>query len=161
MTFAAAQAADARAAPDVILKRHVAAAVAGNALEFYDFVTYAYFAVQIGHTFFPTGSEFASRMLSLSTFGVGFLMRPVGALVLGRYADRVGRKPAMMLTLGMMGVAVLGLALTPGYAQIGLAAPIIALAWRLLQGFALGGETGPTTAYLVEAAPPQIGRAHV
>jgi MHS family citrate/tricarballylate:H+ symporter-like MFS transporter len=154
MTYAAAPTADARA-PGVVLKRHVAAAVAGNALEFYDFVTYTYFAIQIGDTFFPNKSHFISLMVSLSTFGVGFLMRPVGALVLGRYADRAGRRPAMMLTLALMGVAVLGLALTPGYAQIGLAAPILALAWRLLQGFALGGETGPTTAYLIEAAPPE------
>jgi MFS transporter, MHS family, citrate/tricarballylate:H+ symporter len=155
MTAAVAQGLGARAASGVVLKRHVAAAVAGNALEFYDFVTYTYFAIQIGDTFFPVNSDFMRLILSLGTFGVGFVMRPVGALVLGRYADRVGRRPAMMLTLTLMGVAVLGLALTPGYAQIGVAAPVLVLVWRLLQGFALGGETGPTTAYLIEAAEPE------
>jgi len=143
------------AAPAAVLKRHVAAAVAGNALEFYDFTTYAFFAVQVGHAFFPNKSEFISLILSLGTFGVGFLLRPVGAVVIGRYADRVGRRPAMLFSLSLMGVSVLGLALTPTFAQIGLAAPIIVLAWRLIQGFALGGEVGPTTSYLVEAAPPQ------
>ena len=137
-----------------ILKRHVAAAVIGNALEFYDFVVYSYFAIQIGHAFFPAKTAFVSLMLSLATFGVGFFLRPVGAVVIGRYADHVGRKPAMLLSLTLMGASILGLALTPAYAQIGLAAPILALAWRLIQGFALGGEVGPTTAFLVEAAPP-------
>jgi len=155
MTFAAAQGVETRDAAGRVLKRHVAAAVAGNALEFYDFVTYAYFAIPIGDAFFPNKSHFISLILSLSTFGAGFLMRPLGALLLGRYADRAGQRPAMILTLTLMGVAVLGLALTPGYAQIGLAAPVFALAWRLLQGFALGGETGPTTAYLIEAAAPE------
>jgi MFS family permease len=137
-----------------VLKRHVAAAVAGNALEFYDFTTYAYFAIQIGHAFFPSRAPFVSLILSLMTFGAGFLLRPVGAVVIGRYADRVGRKPAMLVSLTLMGVAVLGLALTPSYAQIGPAAAFLALGWRLVQGFALGGEVGPSTTFLVEAAPP-------
>ena len=140
------------AAP-AILKRHVAAAVAGNALEFYDFTIYAAFAVEIGHTFFP-GTPFVSLISSLITFGAGFALRPLGAIMIGRYADKVGRKPAMLFSLSLMGVSVLGLALTPSYAMIGPAAPIIVLAWRLMQGFALGGEVGPTTAYLVEASPP-------
>jgi MFS family permease len=140
--------------PTPILRRHVAAAVIVNGLEVYDFVTYSYFAVQIGHAFFPSKTQFISLMLSLATFGAGFLLRPVGALVIGRYADRVGRKPAMLLSLILMGVSIVGLVLTPSYAVIGLAAPILALSWRLIQGFALGGEIGPTTAYLVEAAPP-------
>ncbi len=134
--------------------RHVVAAVAGNALEFYDFVTYTFFAVQIGHAFFPGHSDFARLMLSLLTFGVGFVTRPIGAIVIGRYGDRAGRRPAMMLSFGLMGAAILGLALTPGYAVIGPAAPILVVCWRLIQGFALGGEVGPTTAYLIEAAPP-------
>ncbi|HEY7899796.1 MAG TPA: MFS transporter [Caulobacteraceae bacterium] len=126
----------------------------GNGLEFYDFTTYAFFAVQIGQAFFPSKVAFVSLILSLATFGSGFLLRPVGALVIGRYGDRIGRKPAMLLTMMMMGLAVVGLALTPTYAQIGVLAPVMALAWRLLQGFALGGEVGPSTAFLVEAAPP-------
>jgi MFS family permease len=134
--------------------RHVAAVTAGNALEFYDFLTYAFFAAQIGRTFFPSHDAAGSLLASLATFGAGFLMRPVGALTIGRMADRVGRKPAMLLSFALMGVAMVGLALTPGYRAIGIAAPILAIGFRLVQGFALGGEIGPNTAYLIEAAPP-------
>ena len=133
--------------------RHVAAALVGNALEFYDFTTYAFFAVQIGHAFFPARTAFISLMLSLATFGVGFVSRPIGALVIGRYGDRAGRKPAMLLSFGLMGLSILALALTPTYQMIGMAAPAIVLVVRLVQGFALGGDVGPTTAYLMEAAP--------
>jgi MHS family citrate/tricarballylate:H+ symporter-like MFS transporter len=136
-------------------KRHVAAAVVGNALEFYDFTTYAYFALQIGRTFFPSHDPFVSLMATLVTFGAGFIMRPVGGVVIGRYADRVGRKPAMILSFAMMGGGVLALALTPSYASIGVAAPIIVVLIRLVQGFALGGDVGPTTAFMLEAAPPE------
>src|SRR5277367_3516653 len=128
------------AASSPVSPRQVAAAVVGNALEFYDFTTYAYFAVQIGQAFFPGRSAFESLMLSLATFGAGFFSRPIGAIVIGSLADRVGRKPAMLLSFGLMGLAILGLALTPSYRQIGLAAPLLALGFRLLQGFALGGE---------------------
>ena len=134
--------------------RHVAAVTAGNALEFYDFLTYAFFAAQIGRTFFPSADAAASLLASLATFGAGFLMRPVGALTIGRMADRIGRKPALLLSVTLMGVAMVGLALTPSYGAIGIAAPILAIAFRLVQGFALGGEIGPNTAYLIEAAPP-------
>ena len=137
-----------------IRKRHVAAAVVGNTLEFYDFSTYAFFAAQIGRTFFPSHSAFVSLLSSLIVFGAGFIGRPVGAVVIGRYGDRVGRRPAMMLSFGLMGVALLGLVVTPSFAAIGIAAPIIVLCLRLLQGFALGGDVGPTTAFLLEAAPP-------
>jgi MFS family permease len=139
--------------PAAPLPRHIAAAVAGNALEFYDFVTYAFFAVQIGRTFFPAQNPYASLMLSLATFGVGFITRPVGAFVIGRYADRAGRRAAMTLSFVMMGTAVAVLALTPPYASIGAAAPALVLLARLAQGFSLGGEVGPATAYLLEAAP--------
>ena len=137
-----------------ITHRQVAAAVAGNALEFYDFTVYATFASQIAHTFFPGKTAFLSLILTLITFGVGFLLRPVGAVVIGRWADRHGRRPAMMFSFALMGASILGLALTPSYAAIGPAAPLLVLFWRLCQGFALGGEVGPTTAFLVEAAPP-------
>ena len=143
------------APPPAPLARHVAAVVMGNGLEFYDFLTYAYFAVYIGRTFFPTHTAGASLLLSLATFGAGFLTRPIGAMIIGPMGDRIGRRPAMMLSFSMMGVAIVGLALTPSYARIGLAAPVLVIAFRLLQGFALGGEVGPTTAYLVEAAPPR------
>lgn len=134
--------------------RNVAAVVSGNALEFYDFLTYAYFAVQIGRTFFPSDDPTMSLLASLATFGAGFLTRPLGALVIGRMADRVGRKPAMLLSFGLMGLAMLGIAATPSFASIGIAAPILVILLRMIQGFALGGELGSSTAYLMEAAPP-------
>jgi MFS family permease len=138
-----------------LARRAVLAATIGNALEFYDFVTYAFFAIQIGHAFFPSHDAYASLMLSLATFGAGFVTRPIGGIVIGAYADRVGRRPAMMLSFTLMGVAIVALALIPPYAQIGVAAPILAVAARMVQGFSLGGEVGPTTAYLMEAAPPR------
>ena len=131
----------------------VLGATIGNMLEFYDFVTYSFFATQIGHAFFPTKSEFASLLLSLATFGAGFVTRPIGAIVIGSYSDRVGRRPAMTLSFAMMGIAILVLAVTPSYDSIGVAAPIVVILARLTQGFSLGGEVGPTTAYLMEAAP--------
>jgi MFS family permease len=133
-------------------RTQIAAVTAGNALEFYDFVTYAFFATQIGRALFP-GDASSKLLLSLATFGVGFLTRPLGGILIGRMADRRGRKPAMILSFTMMGLAMTGLALTPSYASIGIAAPLLAIFFRLLQGFALGGEVGPNIAYLMEAAP--------
>lgn len=133
--------------------RQVAAICAGNALEFYDFVVYAIFAAQIGHAFFPSDRPGVSLLASLATFGVGFATRPLGALVIGRMADRAGRKPAMLLSFSLIGISVGGLALTPSYATLGMAAPVLAVMFRLLQGFALGGEVGPSTALLLESAP--------
>jgi MFS family permease len=137
------------------MMRAALGATIGNMLEFYDFITYAFFAIQIGHTFFPAQSEYGSLMLSLATFGAGFITRPIGGIVLGVYSDRVGRRPAMLLSFTLMGGAILVLALTPSYNSIGIAAPIIAIAARMVQGFALGGEVGPTTAYLMEIASPE------
>jgi MHS family citrate/tricarballylate:H+ symporter-like MFS transporter len=134
--------------------RQVLAVVVGNGLEFYDFVTYAFFASQIGRTFFPSDTPGTSLLASLATFGVGFLTRPLGALVIGRLGDRVGRKPAMLLSFVLIGVGVIGLPLIPSYASIGVLAPLLAIVFRLVQGFALGGEVGPSTAFLMEAAPP-------
>jgi MHS family citrate/tricarballylate:H+ symporter-like MFS transporter len=132
--------------------RHIAAAVVGNALECYDFIVYAYFAVQIGRAFFPAHTAFASLMLSLATFGAGFISRPLGAVVIGRIGDRVGRKPAMLLSFALMGASMLAMGLTPTYARIGVAAPLLVLAARLTQGFALGGDIGATTTFLLETA---------
>jgi MFS family permease len=151
---AAAQISASRPLPATSLK-HVAAVTAGNALEFYDFLTYAFFAAQIGRCFFPSTDASASLLASLATFGAGFLMRPVGALVIGRIGDRLGRKPAMLLSFTLMGGAMVGLALTPAYGVIGPAAPALAILFRLAQGFALGGEVGPSTAFLIEAAPSE------
>src|SRR5215510_1463041 len=135
--------------------RHVAAVDVGNALEFYDFLTYAFFTVYIGRTFFPSGDPATSLLASLGTFGVGFVTRPIGGFVIGMMGDRFGRKPAMILSFSLMGIAITGLALTPSYAMIGVIAPTLVLIFRMLQGFALGGEVGPTTAFLLESAPPE------
>jgi MFS family permease len=150
-------AADPRAASDAqappVSKTVIAASVAGNALEFYDFVTYAFFAVYIGRAFFPAATPMGSLLLSVAVFGVGFVARPLGGIVIGAFADRAGRKPAMLLTIALITLGTLGLALTPSYASIGMAAPIIIVICRLVQGLALGGEVGPATAFLIEAAP--------
>ncbi|MGL3213414.1 MFS transporter [Bradyrhizobium sp. BR 1433] len=137
------------------VKRAAFAATIGNMLEFYDFITYSFFATEIGRTFFPAHSEYGSLMLSLATFGAGFLTRPIGGIVLGIFSDRVGRRPAMLLSFALMGGAILTIALTPSYAAIGIVAPIIVILARMVQGFALGGEVGPTTAYLIEIAAPR------
>ena len=133
-------------------RRAVIAATIGNGLEFYDFITFAFFAIQIGNSFFPSTNAYLSLMGSLATFGAGFITRPLGAQVLGGYADRAGRKPAMLISMTLMGCGILVLSLTPSYAHIGIAAPLIALSARLLQGFALGGEVGSATAYMLESA---------
>jgi metabolite-proton symporter len=124
----------------------------GNFLEMYDFMVYGYYASYIAKTFFPTGSEFASLMLSLMTFGVGYLMRPVGAIVLGAYIDRRGRRQGLIVTLGLMAIGTLTIAATPGYATIGLAAPAIVVIGRLLQGLSAGVELGGVSIYLAEIA---------
>jgi MFS transporter, MHS family, citrate/tricarballylate:H+ symporter len=133
--------------------RKVLAVALGNALEFYDFLTFSYFAIQIGHTFFPASQTSHGLLLSLATFGVGFITRPLGALLIGRYGDRVGRRPAMLWSFGLMGFGLLGMTLTPSYARIGIAAPVLLVIFRLVQGLAVGGEVGASTAFLVEAAP--------
>src|ERR1700760_1513703 len=109
-------------------------ATIGNMLEFYDFITYSFFAIQIGHAFFPTQTEYGSLMLSLATFGAGFITRPIGGVVLGIYSDRIGRRPAMLISFALMGASILTIALTPSYNAIGIAAPIIVIAARMVQG---------------------------
>ncbi len=132
--------------------RSIAAITLGNGLEFFDFTVYTFFATLIGRLYFPVDSAFGQLMLSLATFGVGFAMRPLGGIIIGAYADRAGRKPAMMLTLWLMALGSLIFVITPTYAQIGLAAPILIVAGRLLQGFAIGGELGASTSLLLEYA---------
>src|ERR1700746_358115 len=126
----------------------------GNFLEMYDFMVFGYFASAIGKAFFPSNSAFGSLMLSLMTFGAGFLMRPLGALVLGAYTDRHGRRAGLLLTLGMMSVGIFSIACVPGYATIGLMAPLLVLIGRLLQGFSAGMELGGVSVYLSEIATP-------
>ena len=125
-----------------------------NFIEAYDFIVYGYYANYIAATFFPSGSEFGSLMLSLMTFGAGYLMRPLGAIVLGSYMDRQGRKKGLILTLGLMAAGTISIAVTPGYAQIGMAAPLLIVAGRLLQGLSAGAEFGGVAIYLAEIATP-------
>jgi MFS family permease len=126
----------------------------GNFLEMYDFFVFGYYASAIGRAFFPTDSDFASLMLSLMTFGAGFLMRPLGAIILGAYIDTHGRRVGLLLTLGLMSVGTLSTSLIPGYETIGLVAPLIVVAGRLLQGFSAGVELGGVSVYLSEIATP-------
>src|SRR4051812_18234794 len=126
----------------------------GNFLEMYDFMVYGYYATYIARAFFPTGNEFSSLMLSLATFGAGFLMRPLGAVVLGAYVDRHGRRKGLILTLALMSVGTLSIACLPGYTVIGLAAPVLILLGRLIQGFSAGVELGGVSVYLAEIATP-------
>lgn len=126
----------------------------GNFLEMYDFMVFGYYASAIARTFFPAGSEFGSLMLSLMTFGAGFLMRPLGAIVLGAYTDHHGRRAGLLLTLALMAVGILSIACMPGYRTIGLVAPLLVLCGRLLQGFSAGAELGSVSVYLSEIATP-------
>lgn len=124
----------------------------GNFLEMYDFMVFGYYAAAIGQAFFPSGSAFSSLMLSLMTFGAGFLMRPLGAIVLGAYTDRHGRRAGLLLTLTLMSIGIFSIAIMPGYATVGLLAPILVLLGRLLQGFSAGMELGGVSVYLAEIA---------
>lgn len=141
--------------------RAVVAVVIGNWLEFYDFIVYSFFAVMISRAFFPaelmsadgSADEFLSLLAALATFWAGFMTRPIGAFVIGAYADRAGRKAAMTLTIMLMALGTGVVALTPPYAAIGIAAPILLVVGRLIQGFSCGGEVGPATSYLLESAP--------
>lgn len=126
----------------------------GNWFELFDFLVYGYFAAQIGRAMFPAADPLTSTLASFATYGVGFIMRPVGAVVIGGYGDRRGRKAALVLTMVLMAGATGLTGLIPSYAAIGLAAPILLVLCRLAQGFAAGGEWGGATTFLVEYAPP-------
>jgi len=134
--------------------RTILRVTSGNFLEMYDFSVYGFYALSISQALFPRGNEFVSLMLSFATFGVGFLMRPIGALVLGSYIDRRGRRAGLLLTLALMSVGMLMITFVPGYDTIGIAAPIIVVVGRLLQGFSAGAELGGVSVYLAEIAPP-------
>jgi MFS family permease len=126
----------------------------GNFLEMYDFMVFGYYATAIATTFFPSGNQYASLMLSLMTFGAGFLMRPLGAVVLGSYIDRHGRRAGLLLTLGLMAIGTASIAIVPGYATLGIVAPLLILMGRLLQGLSAGVELGGVSVYLSEIATP-------
>jgi len=137
----------------------IVAAIAGNAMEWYDFTVFALMTPVIKNLFFPVdpkvpSSEINALLLTTALFGTGFFMRPVGGIVLGYFGDIRGRKAAMTLGMALMALSVALLALTPTYATAGIAAPLLVLLARLLQGFSVGGEFGTSTAYLIEAAPP-------
>lgn len=143
----------AQAPPVRLSTRGVIAVVIGNWLEFYDFLVFTFFAVMIGDAFFPGHTPITRLLGALATFGVGFVTRPVGAAVMGAYADRVGRRQALTVTLLLMAVGSGLVAFTPTYATIGIAAPILLVIARLIQGFSCGGEVGPATTYLLECSP--------
>jgi MFS transporter, MHS family, proline/betaine transporter len=136
-------------------RRAVLACLTGNFLEFYDFTLYGFFAIFIGQTFFPSTNPVVSLLSSLATFGVGFVMRPAGGLVMGAYADRFGRKGALIVTMAMMAIATGIPGLMPGYATAGIWAPIVLVLCRLAQGFSTGGEWGGAVIFMVEYAPPE------
>lgn len=136
-------------------RKAVAAASIGNALEWYDFAVYALFAVYIAKNFFPGGNETIELVKAFLAFGLGFLIRPLGAILIGIYADKAGRKAALFLTIMIMAAGTLLIAIAPTYAAIGIGAPLIILVGRILQGFSAGGEIGGAAAFLVEHAPPR------
>jgi MFS family permease len=126
----------------------------GNFLEMYDFMIFGYFSAAIGRAYFPANSEFASLMLSMTTFAVGFMVRPLGAIFLGAYIDHIGRRKGLLVTLALMSIGTLTIALVPGYESIGLFAPILVVLGRLCQGFSAGVELGGVSVYLSEIATP-------
>lgn len=126
----------------------------GNFLEQFDFFLFGFFAVPIAQTFFPAGSEFASLMLTLGVFGAGFLMRPLGAIVLGAYIDEVGRRRGLIVTLSIMACGTCLIAFVPAYATLGILAPVLVVMGRLLQGFSAGAEMGGVSVYLAEMSTP-------
>ncbi|WP_186196158.1 MFS transporter [Burkholderia gladioli] len=140
-----------------MMRRIVFSSSIGNALEWFDFLVYGYFAPIIAKVFFPVHDEWLSTLLAVGTFGISFLMRPLGAIVLGIYGDRHGRKAALTLAIALMMAGTLAMAAMPPYASIGIAAPLLILLARLVQGFAVGGEFGSATALMVEHSPNRRG----
>ncbi|GAB3626634.1 MFS transporter [Pandoraea terrae] len=132
--------------------REICAASIGNALEFYDLLIYGYFAIVIGQLFFPSHDATTSLLLSVGTFGISFVTRPLGSIILGSYADRAGRKASLTVSIALMMLGTAMIAFAPTYEQIGIVSPIIIIVARMLQGFSTGGEFGAATAFMVEHA---------
>src|SRR5580704_8479983 len=139
------------------LRNVIVAATIGNVLEWFDFLVYGYFAVTIAEVFFPTGNSTVSLLITFGTFGLSYLVRPLGAVIVGTYTDRAGRKAGLTLSIGLMMIGTTLMVVTPGYATIGIAAPIIITVARLLQGFSVGGEFGSAVAFLAEHAGERRG----
>jgi MHS family proline/betaine transporter-like MFS transporter len=136
-----------------VRRRQLMAASIGNIFEYYDFTVYAFFATTLSRNFFPNKNEVISLLAAFATFGVGFLARPVGGLIIGRIADKDGRRTALLITIFGMAIGTVGIGLLPTYAQIGVLAPILLVITRLLQGLSAGGEWGSATSFIVESAP--------
>ena len=132
------------------MNRLIVAATIGNVFEWFDFVVYGFFAVTLAEVFFPTGNPTVSLLITFSAFGLAYLVRPLGAIVVGGFTDRAGRKAGLLLSIALMMIGTTMMAITPGYATIGLAAPIIITIARLLQGFSVGGEYGSAVTFLAE-----------
>ena len=139
-----------------VTKLSVATSI-GNALEWYDIAVYGYFAIYVSKAFFPNDDPTTSLLLTFGTFGLSYLARPIGGVMLGAYADRYGRKASLMVSIVLMTFGTLALALMPTYATIGILAPIAVILARLVQGFSAGGEFGSSTAFLVEHMPHRRG----
>ncbi len=133
--------------------RAVSAAIVGNILEWYDFAIYGYVATIIAHNFFPSGDQVGALLATFATFGIGFVARPLGGIIIGRMGDTRGRKAALLLTIFLMAIGTVGIGLIPSYNSIGVLAPLLLVICRLMQGFAAGGEWGGATAFIVEWAP--------
>ena len=132
------------------MHRMIVAATIGNVLEWFDFVVYGFFAVTIAEVFFPAGNPTVSLLITFGAFGLAYLVRPLGAIVVGGFTDRAGRKAGLLLSIALMMIGTTLMAVTPGYATIGLAAPILLTLSRLLQGFSVGGEFGSAVSFLAE-----------
>src|SRR5947209_3097404 len=141
------------------LRRLIVAATIGNVFEWFDFVVYGFFAVTIAEVFFPAGNPTASLLITFGAFGLAYIVRPLGAIVVGGYTDRAGRKAGLLLSMALMMIGTTLMAVTPGYATIGLAAPIILTLARLLQGFSVGGEYGSAVSFLAEHGGARRGFA--
>lgn len=137
--------------------RVIVAASIGNALEWFDFLVYGYFAVTLSKLFFPVGNGTVALLITFATFGLSYVVRPLGAIVIGAYTDRRGRRAGLMLSIAMMMIGTAMMAVMPTYAAIGLASPLLVLLARLLQGFSVGGEFGSATAFLVEHTATRKG----
>lgn len=139
--------------PSAMSRRAVGAAIFGNVLEWYDFAIYGYVATIIARQFFPSGDDTSALLATFATFGIGFVARPLGGIIIGRMGDKIGRKAALLVTVLLMAVGTIGIGVIPNYQSIGLVAPLLLVVCRLMQGFAAGGEWGSATAFIVEWAP--------